>query len=280
MTLHVVLGDGEMTSKELVATLEDLWEQEGDGSFWFLLQGKSDPTATDQALTAWLTKNDLFYAILTDDKASLHQCYAGAAQTFVAKQLAKKVISLIESEPDDGELVDILALFTSDDPDAEEDRWLNDLMGEIAESGHAIRALNDGLTVLDFETEPEEAEEPEEEPVATKTPTKSKTKPKPAPIPEIAEEEGEEEEIEVTREYLETLDLPELKAIAKENGIELPPRTRSTTYIDAILGEDDTPVAEVEEIPVASNGHATVDVTELANEVWAILRERLTAALS
>ena len=287
MTLHVVLGDGEMTRKELVATMDDLWEKEGDGSFWFLLQGKSDPTETDKFLTAWLASNELFYAVVTDDKASLHACYSSRAQEFVAKQLAKKVVSLLESEPEDGEDVDVLALFTSDDPDAEEDRWLNELLSEISEAGHQIRALNDGLTVLDFEKS-EEAEEstpePEEEPVTSKTPSKktpTKAAAKPAPIPEIEEEVREEEEeveeVELTREDLEAMSLAELKQIAADNDIELPPRTRSTTYVDAILGVDDTPVAEVEDIP-ATNGH--VDVEELAEAVASILLKKLTAALS
>ncbi len=282
MTLHVVMGDGEMTRKELVATMDDLWEKEGDGNFWFLLQGKSDPTETDKFLTNWLQSNDLFYAIVTDDKASLHQCYTSAAQTFVAKGLAKKVVSLIESEPEDGELVDVLALFTSDDPDAEEDRWLNDLMGEIAEAGHTIRALNDGLTVLDFESEPEEeaeAEEEEEEDVRSKkapakkaaAPSKAASK-KPVAQPEPIEEEEEVEEVDLTREDLEAMDLAELKEIAAANGIELPPRTRSTTYIDAILGVDNTPEAEVEDV-VATNGHAgaDVDLDALADKITNIV---------
>ena len=287
MTLHVVLGDGEMSNKELVATLEDLWEQEGDGNFWFLLQGKSDPTTTDQALTAWLAKNDLFYAVLTDDKASLHKSYETRAQLFEAKNLSKKIISLIESEPEDGELVDILALFTSDDPEAEEDRWLNDVMGEIAESGHQIRALNDGLTVLDFEKEPEEEIEEEEDVLskkapAKKAPSKAAAKPKPAPIPELDAESGEEEEdedVEITREYLETQDLTELKALAKTLGIELPLRTRATTYIDAILGEDDTPEAEIEDV-APTNGHSPVDVDELAEIVAGIIIKKLSESFA
>jgi len=293
VTLHVVMGDGEMTRKELVATMDDLWEKEGDGNFWFLLQGKSDPTDTDKFLTNWLQSNDLFYAIVTDDKASLHPSYSSAAQTFVAKGLAKKVLALIESEPEENELVDVLALFTSDDPEAEEDRWLNDLMGEVAEAGHTIRALNDGLTVLDFESEPEEPEEEpeeEEEPVTSKkapakkaaAPTKA-GRPKPVAAPEPEEEEGEEvevEEVELTREDLEAMDLAELKQIAADNDIVLPPRTRSTTYIDAILGVDDTPEAEVEDAPASSNGHADLDVNELAEAVADIILRKLTAALS
>jgi hypothetical protein len=171
-------------------------------------------------------------------------------------------------------------------------------MGEIAEAGHQIRALNDGLTVLDFEKEPETETEPEEEEVrskkapAKKAPTKAAPSKaaKPAPIPEVAEEEGEEEveegeeeveEVEVTREDLEAMDLAELKQLAKDNGIELPPRTRSTTYIDAILGVDDTPTAEVEDV-AASNGHVAVDVDleALAPMVADILISRLKAVLA
>jgi hypothetical protein len=282
MTLHVVLGDGEMTRKELIATLNDLWEQEGEeGSFWFLLQGKSDPTDTDKALTAWLAENELFYAVVTDDKSSLHSTYNSRAQIFEAKQLTKKILSLLQSEPEGDEGVDVLALFTSDDPEAEEDRWLNDLCGEISAAGHTIRALNDGLTVLDFESQPEEEEE---EVVA---PTKSKTKPKLAavPEPEIEMVEVVTGMQEINREYLETLDLPALKEIAAGLGIELPPRTRSTTYINTILGEDDdTPEAEVEEI-AATNGHAGADVDldaladVLTDLVIANIIKKVTASL-
>lgn len=290
--MHVVMGDGEMTRKELVATLDDLWqknEEDGDGNFWFLLQGKSDPTDTDQALVNWLNTNELYYAVITDDKASMHKCY-NPAQTFVSKTLSKKVPALLESETEENEMVDILALFASDDPEAEEDRWLNELMSDLAMSGHAIRALNDGLLVLDFESEeaPTEEEPVEEEAPAPskKAPAKkaaAKPKPEPEEEPEVeaetTEEGVEEEEIEVTRENLETLELAELKQIAGDLGITLPPRTRATTYVNAILGEDDTPEAEVEETPVAStNGSAAhIDINELADQVAAILAERLTA---
>lgn len=280
MTLHAVFGDGEMTRKELVATLDDLWqknEKTGDGNFWFLLQGKSDPTATDKGLCAWLDSNDLFYAVITDDEDSMDRCY-NPAQTFKAKKLTQKVISLLESEPEEGEDIDVLALFVSDDPDSEEDRWLNDLLGEINESGYGpIRALNDGLVELDFEPEAEEAEaeeaEAEEEP---------EEKPSKAPSKKAAKKKAEEPAAEpyggvdvTSRKELEGLNIGQIKEIAAEMGIELPPRTRSSTYISAILGEDDddTPAAEVSE-PEPVNDEA-VDIDLITAQVMAKVNERL-----
>ena len=47
------------------------------------------------------------------------------------------------------------------------------------------------------------------------------------------------------------MELPELKEIAAAKGIELPPRTRMTTYIGHILGEAEEGVSvEVTEPPV------------------------------
>ena len=54
MAMHVVLGDGEMSRKELTETLKDLWNRAGDEPFWFLVQGKPEPTETDANLLTWL----------------------------------------------------------------------------------------------------------------------------------------------------------------------------------------------------------------------------------
>jgi hypothetical protein len=42
---------------------------------------------------------------------------------------------------------------------------------------------------------------------------------------------------EPTREHLEELTLPQLKEVARAMGISLPERTRSTEYIETILGD-------------------------------------------
>jgi hypothetical protein len=90
-----------------------------------------------------------------------------------------------------------------------------------------------GDTATDEEEEDEPAPPPKKSSAAAK---KSAAKPKPAD-----DEDEDEDEAEgagsYTREQLEEMALPELKKIAAAMGIEMPPRTRITTYVDRILGE-------------------------------------------
>jgi hypothetical protein len=254
MTMHVVLGDGEMTRKELTETLQDLWkaDEEAGATFWFLLQGKKDPTATDQALVKWLETNDIYYEVLTDDADSMDGIYSQPQETHVAKQLSRKVVSLLNSKPEEGEESELLALFFSDDSSAEEDRWLNQVCQDVFDAGIKVRALNDGLLEVDLSEETTKAES-DEVPDNVKTlPVKKAVAKKGGAAPRRDTQVSEEDETppsgaagaSYTREALEEMELPALKEIAKAKGIEFPPRTRMTTYIDAILGED-KPAVEV-----------------------------------
>src|SRR4051794_14770183 len=124
MTMNVVLGDGTLPAKELEALLMDLSEKatEADDPFWFLIQGKAEPTATDEKLVSWLIENDVYFDLISDGSES--DLYEGYQNKTTVKRLAPKIVSLMQETPEEGEEAQVLALFASDDPDAEEDRWL------------------------------------------------------------------------------------------------------------------------------------------------------------
>jgi hypothetical protein len=255
VTMHVVLGDGEMTKKELTETLADIWkaDEEAGQTFWFLLQGKSEPTDTDKNLVKWLEANDIYYELITDDESAVDEVYSESQETHVAKRLAPAVVKLLGEKPEPDEPAELLTLFVDNDsPDAEEDRWVNTVASAVYKADFAVRAMNDGLVDLDLSDEAaaEEAEPEEEKPksVAKKAPTK-----KAAPASKDAESKSPGKPLDIkppahTREELEDMDIAALKAVAANLGISVPPRSRQNTYIDLILGEDkNTPAAEVDE---------------------------------
>jgi hypothetical protein len=303
VTMHAVLGDGEMTRRELTETLGDLWkaDEESAQSFWFILQGKSEPTDTDKALVTWLEKNEIYYELVADDPEAVSEIYTQPQEVHTAKKIAQKIVALLQSKPEEGEPAEILALFSDvNDATAAEDRWVNGVIQAAYDAGFPTRALNDGLVEIDLSEGAAQAEaEPEAEPAkaapAKKAVAKKAAAPRPAadtPIP--AEGDGEfEQSLEgtahgisgkiPTREELEDMEPSEVKEVAAAMGIVLPPRTRATTYIDHILGEAEAPAptAEVEEVPevaVAANGY--VDPDAVAERVAVLLWERIQKAIA
>ena len=296
MTMHAVLGDGEMTRRELTETLGDLWkaDEENSQSYWFLLQGKSEPTDTDKALVTWLEKNEIYYELVTDDPEAVSEIYTQPQEVHTAKKLSQKVVALLQSKPEEGEPSEILALFSDvNDPAAAEDRWLNQVIQAAGDAGFPARGLNDGLVEVDLS---ESAAEVEEEPAAAPAPTKKAAAKKVAaprpdsPIPAEGEAEaGVELEVEAegiafkvpSREELEDMEPSEVKDVAAAMGIVLPPRTRATTYIDHILGQAKAPAPEavVEEAElVNANGLEAVDV--IAERVAVLLWEKVQKAIA
>lgn len=272
--LHVVLGDGGMTKKELVETLKDLYTQAGEEPYWFLVQGKSEPSDTDEAMIAWFDKNEIYYEVFTDDADAMAECYSTAQETHPAKKLTVKIVNLMNTRPEEGESADVLALFVSDEPDVEEDRWLYTVLSAVHDAGFTILALNDGLVEVDLSDEGTTAEaEPEAEPTEA--------------TPEAPSED------EWTRERLDELELSDLKALAATLGVELPPRTRMNTYIDAILAAQGdkvrdpameapgtpTPEPEPSTNGDAEPGQATQDPIEWAQDIATKLADEIVDAV-
>jgi hypothetical protein len=285
MTMHVVLGDGEMTRKELTETLQDIWNaDEKDGqTFWFLLHGKPEPTDTDKALVNWLEKNEIYYEVITDDADSVHPLYSQPQETHVAKQMSRKIVSLLKSKPEEGEPAELLALFYSDDSEAEEDRWLNEVCQDVFDSDYKIRALNDGLLEVDLAAAPDEPPAPVT-PIGKKSVAKKGGAARRADTA-VSGEDATGASSAYTREQLEEMELPQIKEIAAGLGLEFPPRTRMATYIDAILGEGAGPTVEVQvqeaaEAVLRGNGDvALVDVESLADAIAEALLRKLAEVL-
>lgn len=268
MTLHMLLGDGEMPPKELRATLEDLRKrcQADNQDFWFVVQGKAEPTATDKTLMAWMDKEDVWYDVLSDGTFDT-KVYTDPQTQHTAKRIAPKVVELMQTITAEGEDAVLLAMWSDDTFENEADRWLNDVGKAVQTAGFKVLALNDGLVeidMLDEVPEPEVEAEAEGEPEAA--PSKSKASKKAAAASPTKEEDTAAPTGEHTRESLGELDLPALKAIAANLGISLPPRTRMSTYIDAILGEGGPGEAEVEDAPPPSIEAMTEAIIERSLE--------------
>ena len=246
--LHVILGDGALGTRELTKTLEGLWEKEGEGSFWFIIQAKDDPTETDLAIVKWLGDNDLYFDVIADG-TTLSTTYAGAQNKHIAKSLAPKVLELMQNMPEENEEADILALFSDlGDVEADEDAWLNEAIEVCSAEGFKAYALNDGMLEIEFSDD--EAEEEPEVPAPTKPAAKKATA---KPVSAVDEGQPLPGMDEYTRESLSEMTLDQVKVIAEARGISYPPRTRITTYINALLGEGEPtpPTAEVEAPEVA-----------------------------
>lgn len=260
--MHVVLGDGEMTRRELSSTLEDLMETAGDAEFWFLVQAKAEPTATDKALMEWITERGVYFESIGDDPKSADPIYKEAQEKHTVKRLAPKIVTLMQEKPGEGEGAALYALFVNNDEEVEDDKWLMDVATAVADEaagGFPVYAMNDGLAELGFDEEVEEEPEPEETPAPTKAAAK-KVAPRPAATDDEEEVEGTSAGkatgvgtlTTLSREALEELTTPELKALAAERGIEVPSRSRAQTYIAALLGEgeDLPPVVELEPVEI------------------------------
>jgi len=288
VTMHAVLGDGEMTRKELTETLADIWkaDEKAGNTFWFLLQGKAEPTDTDKTLVQWLEKNDIYYEIITDDAANVDPVYSQPQETHEAKRLGQKVVNLFNSKPEEDEPAELLALFASSDPDAAEDRWLNTICQSVFDAKFPIRALNDGLVEVDLSEGAGEAEkEPEEAPGEVAKPTKAVSKKAASgklDLPDTPVSHEAEVAKAPTRAALEAMDLDGLKEVAARMGITVPARSRMNTYIELILGEakDPTPVAEVsEEVGAVGGTLDGIDTDAFAEEVANLILTKLIDAL-
>ena len=78
-----------------------------------------------------------------------------------------------------------------------------------------------------------------------------------------------------TRDELEELNAEQLRKLGVAKGLEFPPRTRMTTMINALLGEngDETPEAEVEpvELPEPEGLEATVSGVTVTSDALLVV---------
>ena len=295
MTMHMILGDGELPKKEAVATLTDLWDkaQQAEEEFWFIVQGKSEPTGTDKAIVEWMAENELYYEVLTNlDEDDLDDLYAGRQKLHKAAKLPVKAVKLL-NESDDGPS-DVLALFVNLEEEADEDALLFDILTAAIEAGYDAFGLNDSMVKIDLGEEEEGDAEPEEQTpqpakAASKKAAPAKAAAKKAPAKKAAaKSEAKSGPRKYTEEELGELTDAEVRSIGSSLGITTRGRDN---WIAKILDKqgaqaEDEPEAEPEDpedqgenvnVQAATNGEVSGPLLIVINPATGSI---LTKALS
>jgi len=186
--LHIVLGDGGLGKREMHASLNDLVKRyKADDQFWVVVQGKAEPTSSDIALMDWVHQQELYYEVITSDKKAMDKIYANHQAAHEVKQLAPKVVSIMDAAKTEGEDAALLTLFVSNDEEDQGDLWLVETIGEVLEAGYKVYALNDGLAEITAADGDEDEEAAEDEEVLPPPAAKSKGKAKLAAVPDLDE---------------------------------------------------------------------------------------------
>ena len=76
--------------------------------FWFVVQGKSDPSETDTNLMKWLASNQIWFEVVTGDADSMDEIYTDAQEVYTVKRLGQKVVNLLNTKPEENESADVL----------------------------------------------------------------------------------------------------------------------------------------------------------------------------
>jgi len=217
--MHLIVGDGELPRKEAVASLTDLWDkaQGDDQEFWFVVQGKSEPTATDKAILKWIGDNEIYFEVLTnEDEDDLDDIYAGRQKLHTAKKLTTKATNLLKGAEDGG---DVLALLVDLTGGSEDDTLPLDIVQAAIDGGFTAFGLNDSMTKIDMpEDEEEGEEEDEEEAKPAKKAAAKKAPAKKAAATKKAAPKAEGPRV-YTEEELEDLTDAEVRAIGQSLGI-------------------------------------------------------------
>lgn len=257
MTMHLVLGEGEMPKKELTATLNDLREKAQGGAeeaeFWLIVQGKDEPTATDKALMTWIKNNEVYFEVLsTIPEADVDGIYEGHQAFHKGAKLPLKAVNLLKANSEENGDVSVLALAVSVEEEVDEDTPLLDVIQAVIDAGFDAYGLNDSMTKLDLSGDDgdEEADDGEEEaaPARAKKGVASKAAPKKAAAKTKSGPRA------YTEEELEELTDAEVRAIGQSMGITA--RGKSS-WISKILkeqgsGEEESDDGEEEEAEVRS----------------------------
>lgn len=223
MTMHLVLGEGEMPKKELTATLNDLREKaQGEvaeeAEFWLIVQGKDEPTATDKALMAWIKTNEIYFEVLsTIPEEDLDSIYEGHQAFHKGAKLPTKAVNLLKANSEENDDVSVLALAVNVEEEVDEDTPLLDVIQAVIDAGFDAYGLNDSMTKLDLSGDDgdEEADDGEEEaaPARAKKGVASKAAPKKAAAKAKSSPKA------YTEEELDELTDAEVRAIGQSLGI-------------------------------------------------------------
>lgn len=229
--LYGIYGDGAMPTKVLHETLGDLFDK--DPNFWVLLEAKESPTKTDQAIVAWLDKNNAVYEAVVKSGTEVDDIYKTASETHKTKgKTGDKFVDLLQTHPelqDDG--AQVLALYVDFDGASDEDAGIDAILTALADTDIKTFAMNAEMV----EVESEEAEaEPEPEP-----------EPEPARRSRTRSAKDEPAAKGYTRAELEEMSPTELRAVIKSLGLSVVSRQKSV-LVDGILDSQGAVEAEPE----------------------------------
>ena len=235
--LYVVAGNGTGPAKEITAALKDLKDKayKDDAEFWVLVEGKDEPTSTDQTILKWMAANEVWFEVYTTTGTT----YDGAQDTISVEDVFNGYAERLQERRDDNEDVAVLILPVNPDGDAPEDEELMAFVEACVDAEVDVFALNGEMAkiTLGDGTEEAEAEAEEPEPAPVKSATKKAAAPakkaakRAAPAKAVAkratpvEEEPEDEvaaaePVVYTSDELAKMTVAELGAVARSQGID------------------------------------------------------------
>lgn len=252
MTLHAVIGEGSINTRELNHQLDDLM-QNADNNFWFIVQGKAEPTQADQDLVVYFTEHEIYFVTLTDENVEMATLYEGRADEHVYDgEFGPALVEALESlrEPledtDEMESVDVLALLVNPKEEDPLDTPAIDAIMAVINAGHQVYGLNDSMEEITLEEEVIEPTDstPQGDVAGDQSPSNV------TPLSRYTEEE------------LSAMPAPEVKALAQGMGIT---GRGKKDYIAGILGAQTNHVITGSNTAMTTNG-ANGSITWLPNE--------------
>jgi hypothetical protein len=271
-------GLGQVPEGEIEATLDDYLAEVSNEVSFILPVTKTHWTDTLDAIVAYADAKEIPYQAVTDEASStarnLKKAIAGSTKSHKVARISQKIITALSSATGDALLVVIW-----DDEDEE----LEDICNRAVDKEIPVRDLTSSMEEVEFEDDGKDdadpAEDDEEKPAKTKAEPKDKDEDD-EPAEDAAPDEDEDAGgIEIyTAEELEGADLDTLKAIAKDDDIEVPPRTRATTLRTLILEFQEgleKQKAKADEVLKSVKIEAEVDYDRIAQSVADVVREIL-----
>ena len=246
---YVVAGDGTAPPKEITATLDELYERiekatapEDDLYFSVSMWIPTEAGKAHTTIATWCNQRDIPWDAI--GPGSQNEDFADADNWYVDSAMID--ILGFANEVAAGDTVQVLALYVdANNPGADEDVELDELVELALKSGLECYALNAQMYPLAFAAEAEypEAADTEEAP-----------EPEPEPEPEV-------DPIEAERERLQALPRTELQAMAKEVGATPKDFRKKQNLVDAILAVEES--NETESPDMASPEAPTLGVPDL-----------------
>lgn len=228
--LYTLIGNGNPNKKEVIATLQSLYEA-AEGDFWMVLVIPDDPSNIYTGVRTWLDHNMIDYELVFSAEAAgeFAALWPHAQETYVAKRPTARALALSAGRVDAGEKWALLVM--SDDLDNDEDALF--AINACIDNGVEVFALAGQMTPLTIENEYGiEIDPADNVPQADVVHT-----PDPAVVEalKLAERVQESPLMDLTREDLESLTRDELRSLAAERGVTPKDGRLKDSIIEALL---------------------------------------------